>query len=345
MPAASRCAGKGWRTLLVPHGVGTVVRVENSRGVALEHLAIVGAASGTEAQALVTARNVLGFVMDEVYLVAIATDEGSSLGLELAGYALGARVSQCAFVCDVGVIGGFRKDQALLTGDASIRRFAVRVQPVGDVPGQAGCHYGDTSIARNLVLATRLAGFIAQGGALPLSSFRIDANTLSGTGNGIMAGVGGLRITDNQIHGAAGRERGDGITLVDGADPSGIGEVWITGNRIGNLVGTAIGIHVRARSALIKQNVVTDVRSALTMSDAGAIRHLSVENNQFIGLGEGVNPAGSSGRRAADSRRRRCQRRWQHDRRVHAGCPSGERPRGDSHQPLRRRAGQRESPQ
>ena len=286
--------GKGWRTQLVPHAAGTAVRIEASRSVALEHLAVIGAANGTEAQALVTARNTLGLVLDDVYLVAIPTGEGSSLGLELAGYALGVRVSQSVFVCDVGLIGGFRKDQALLTGQLSIADSLFVCSQSAMFLGRRAVHYGDTVIARNLVVATRLAGLIVQGGALPLSSFRIDANTLSGTGNGIMAGVGGLRITDNQIHGATGRERGDGISLLEGPNPTGLGEVWITGNRIGNLAGDAIEIRAAADSVLIKQNIVTDVRSGLGFSDTGSVRHLSIENNQFRRLGAGVNPAGAS---------------------------------------------------
>jgi len=108
-----------------------------------------------------------------------------------------------------------------------------------------------------------------------------------------VAGVDGLRISDNEVRGLTARQSGNGIVLTDGLDPAGIGHVWVTGNHVDEVGGAAILVRVPLGSALIKQNILEGALSGIVFRDAGAVAHGSIENNQLLRIGEVLNPTGS----------------------------------------------------
>ncbi|MDN0075080.1 DUF6519 domain-containing protein [Crenobacter sp. SG2303] len=306
-----RIRGKGWRTVLV--STGPVIAIQDSLGVVLEDFAVVGAGAATGGetsvagganQDLVTASNTVGLELDHLYLLALSSGVGRA-AVKLDGYALDTRVHECAIVADVGITGGMANPEVsskegLLTASLSISDNLLVCNRVGLQMGKGSFHYGDNTLSRNLVLGSRESGFVAQGGALLGSSFRIDANSLYVAGNGIVAGVDGLRITDNEIRSSRAREisngigSSNGIVLAAGLDPSGIEHVWITSNRLAEFPGNGIEVQVPVGSAIIKQNVVEHTYGGIVFVKAGASSHLSIENNQLLNIAEGYDPQGGS---------------------------------------------------
>ena len=104
-------------------------------------------------------------------------------------------------------------------------------------------HYGELALTGNLLLLCSQAGITATGAALPAASVTIAENVLQVTGDGIVAGSNGLRITDNEVVGAAARGKtATGITLAPGLDKGPINHAYITANRLSGLPGDGIAI-------------------------------------------------------------------------------------------------------
>ena len=288
-----RIRGKGWRTLLVTESPGPVVQVSDSIGITIEHLAAAGAAASTTREGLIDARNVAGLELDHVFLLALSSGDAVSAGVSLRGYALGARMRECAVVADVGIAGGGDKKGFLLTNALTLTDNLFVCNRIGVSLGRKILHYGETSIARNLMLGARETGVLAVGATFPGATFSIEGNVLHLRGDAVVAGVDGLRILDNEIAGQA-KATGNGVVLDPGLDPRGIGHCWITGNRIADMQGAGIAVRTALGSALIKQNMIERMRRGIVFSEAGAAAHLSIENNQFLDIAVGFNPEAES---------------------------------------------------
>jgi len=280
--------GKGWRTVLAPERPGPAIHIQDSIGVILEDFAIVGTTERKRSgQGLITTNNTVKLHLDRLYL--LAPPSGASIGVKFDGCLLGASMRQCAVVADIGITGGIEKEGQLLTANLSISDNLLVCSHTGLELGKRSLHYGDTCFARNLIQSSRQAAIMVQGGTLPGSSFRIDANSLFVSGDGIVAAVGTLRITDNVIRGSLRGKEGNsnnGVVLTGGLDPSGIDQVWITGNQLTELLGAGIEVRTPLGSAIIKQNVIERTRSGVRFVDEGASSHLSIENNQLLRIAE-----------------------------------------------------------
>ena len=288
-----RIRGKGWRTVLVTESPGPALRVSNSIGVTIEHITAAGAAIGTTSEGLVDARNVMGLDLDHLYLLALSPGDAVSAGVSLGGYILAARLRECVVVADVGITGG-QKEGFLITNMLTLMDSLFLCKRIGISLARRCLHFGETRIARNLVLTASQTGIQAIGAALPGSSFTIEGNVMHLPGDAIVAGVDGLRILDNEISGPSQRVLGNGVVLADGLDPRGIGHCWITGNRIADMQGTGIAVHTALGSALIKQNVIERTRRGIVFGGAGAAAHLSIENNHLLEIAAGFNPEAES---------------------------------------------------
>jgi hypothetical protein len=288
-----RIRGKGWRTLLVTELPGPVMQVSDSIGVAIEHLAAVGAAANTTSQGLIDVRNVAGLELEHLFLLALSSGDSVSAGVSLGGYALSVRLRECAVVADVGIRGGEEKQGFLLTTALTLADNLFACNRIGVRLGRNSLHYGETSIARNLTLFAREAGVQALGAALPGATVSIEGNVLHLVGDAIVAGIDGLRILDNEIAGLS-KATGNGIVLDPGLDPRGIGHCWITGNRIADMQATGIAVRTALGSAFIKQNMIERMRGGIVFSAAGSAEHLSIENNQLLEIAAGFNPATES---------------------------------------------------
>ena len=288
-----RIRGKGLATQLVTESPGPVVEVSDSIGVTLEQLTVVGAAASVTPKGLIDARNVAGLALDELFLLGLSSGDTLSAGVSLSGYALGVALRECAVVADVGVAGGESEKEFLFVSALKFTDNLFLCNRIGVSLGTRSLHYGETSIARNLMLSQRDAGVRAVGAAFPGATILIEGNVLHLRGDAIVAGIDGLRILDNEIAGQA-KAEGNGIVLAPGLDPRGIGHCWITGNRIADMPGTGIAVRAPLGSALIKQNMIERMRRGIVFSEAGEATHLSIENNHLLEIAAGFNPEDES---------------------------------------------------
>ncbi len=293
--------GKGWGTVLSTEitdrqiGINSAIQIQNSQSITLEDFTVVGAEHGPFRDELIMARDTIGVRLDRLQLRAFS--KSISVAVMLDGYALDMSVQQCVIKADVGIAGGSSKEKLLLTSNLSLAHNLLVCDSVGLRLDKRSLHYGITEFTRNLVLATKQAAVIALGGVLPGSSFRIHANSLrvAEDGDVIIAGVGGLHITDNELCGGGVRgKNGNGIVLAPGLDPSGIDHVWITGNRLTKLPGIGIEVRIPLVSAIIKQNIVEHARGGIIFLDAGESAHLSIDNNQLLNIAEGSDSTSST---------------------------------------------------
>lgn len=284
-----RIRGKGWRTMLVPVGPGTAVRVTSSVSIVLESLAIIGA--GSDKEALIAAHNVAGLELDQLVLIALPGAAGAGTAVSLGSVALGVRVRESVLVSGTGIADGATEGGALLTAQLAIEDNLLVCREVGVRFATRTFHYADGAIAHNLILGARGSGINMLGGSLPGASFRIDANTLFVAGDAIVGGTDGLRVTDNQIRGMR-ADSANGIVLAPGLDPAGIGHLWITGNHIAGMPGAGIDARTPLGSALIKNNLLEELRSGVVFTSANESAHVSVENNQLLRIANGFDPAG-----------------------------------------------------
>lgn len=290
-----RLRGKGWRSMLITESPGPAIRVSGGLGVILENFAAAGAAASSTPTGLIDARNTLGLELDHLYLLALSPGDALSAGVSLTGYALGARVRECAMVADVGIAGGVGEKGFLLASALVVTDSLFLCGRYGIALGRRSLHLGETRIARNLVLIANQAGVQALGVAFPGSTFAIEGNVLQLLGNGIVAAVDGLRILDNEMRSLNSKATGSGVVLEASMDPRGIGHCWITGNRIANMPnGAGIEVRVPLGSAMIKQNMIERTRQGIVFVDAGAAAHLSIENNHLTQIALGYNPANES---------------------------------------------------
>ena len=288
---AVRIRGKGWRTMLVPLGAGAAIRVEGSVSIALDSLAVIGA--GSDKEALIMARNVAGFELDQLVLVALPGTSGAGTAVSLGDVALGVRVRESVVVSGTGIADGASESGTVLTAQLAIEDNLLLCRDIGVRFVGRSYHHAEVSIAHNLVLLARRRGIAMTGAALPGASIRIDANTLFIGGDGIVAGTDGLRVTDNQVRSTR-PEIGSGIVLERGLDPVGIRHLWITGNHVAEMPGAGIDVRTPVGSALIKSNLLEDLRSGVVFSPAGGLSaHVSIENNQLLRIANGIDPAGA----------------------------------------------------
>jgi hypothetical protein len=116
-----------------------------------------------------------------------------------------------------------------------------------------------------------------------------NANATVSFGTGIVCGVSAARISDNDIlqQGAA---SGDGIILEASLLPSTLDDCQVFGNRITGVAGIGLEIRATVGSAMIKQNSIEKtgaggiVMTGPATGGAASAQHLSIANNQLLGL-------------------------------------------------------------
>jgi len=292
--------GKGWRTVLIPEGTGSAIAVERSVSVRLEQFAVAGAAGTGDGRALVASRNNVALELDHLYLLALSHAQADSIGVQLAGYALGFTMRQCAVLAGIGVGAGLGKDKdkdkedGLMAAALDLSDNLFVCNRHGVALGRRTLLFGHNGFSRNLVLGCRATGLSAIGATLPGGSLTITGNAVSVTGDAIVAGVDTLRVVDNDIRGADAKESGHGIVLCTGLDPKGIDAAWISGNRIGDLAGHAVDVRGPVGSASIGGNLIERARAAIVLAQDAACRRLSITGNDLRDIAIQSNTEGES---------------------------------------------------
>ena len=287
-----RIRGQGWRTLLQAGKAGALVNVSRATGVAIENLAMVGAAVGEGTATLIGATHCIDLQLSHLVVVAVGPGDATAAAVGLSGIALGCSIRDCTLVAEQGVIARHGEPNYLLTANLRITDSLLFCGQQGIRLDGATLHYGEVRIAGNLLLACSQAAVTVTGASFPNAAVTIDGNVLQVSGTGIRAGVDGLRILDNELVGAAAQVPPDGIAFAPGLDTGAIDRAMVTGNRIRGFGGNGIAIRHTLGDTMIKSNAIEEVGlAAIAMEDDASASYLCIENNHFSEIGAGFNQA------------------------------------------------------
>lgn len=284
-----RIRGQGWLTLIEGPKGGSALDITQSAGVAIENLTVLGSTAGEGPSALLEARNCVDLQLTHLVLVNLAAGKTISAAVGLAGLMLGGVIRDCALVAVRGItaLAGRQEIPYLLTAKCRVTDNVFLCKRQGLSLEGMSLHYGELRLSGNHFLGCAEAGIVTTGGALPGASIAIANNVMQVGGAGVVAGVDGLRVVDNEIV-ASSKTPADGIVLKAGLDRGAIDGALITGNRIRGFQGNGLAIRHPLGRAMIKSNQIDNVRlGALAMEGKAGAAYLCLENNHFADLGVG----------------------------------------------------------
>lgn len=298
-----RMRGQGWATLLVARAPGSVLRIADGTGVALENFSVIGSAAREDSSAMVEVTNTIDFQAEHINVLALTEGDASGgngggagvgvgVAIGLSGNLLGARITACALVATQGIARVTVRDRAhLFSGELVIRdnvficsRHAVRCDEVS-------LHFGNTTICANLMLNGAAPAIVATGAVLGGAALRITDNVIHSTGGGILAGVSGLCIADNRINGSDSaederRETADGIVIEDGLFVAPLVDIEIRHNQLRRIAGNAIRLSRPLQSCRIDANRIHDTGlGAIVMDRDASAASLTIHANHCERLG------------------------------------------------------------
>jgi hypothetical protein len=277
-----RLRGQGLSTVLLATGSGTAIDVRRSISVLVENLAVV-TSSVERATDAIRLDRCLDATLRRCFVLNLRGERRGKggTGVRLAGYAIGACIDECVLAADTGVAGGIvdEDDEAVLvTASLRVDSNWLVCGLRGIAFGALAVHLVGTRITRNTIWGCNEAGVLAQGGG-SAGPFDIASNALRVAGSGIVAGVGSVRIDDNDVRGGS----HDGVVLAGGLDPAAIEQCHVTGNRIADFAGCGIAVRRPVGTALIEHNTVANTfGSGIEVADDGTARLMTVAHNQLV---------------------------------------------------------------
>jgi hypothetical protein len=276
-----RVRGQGSRTMLVSAQTATPVQIEQCVDVTVENLAVLAAVAGGSAKSVIGLRNNFGCRLQHLAVLGVGVGDAASVAIGLAGYAFGTTIEGCALAGDVGIASSVgEKANYLLTVNLGVEDNFIWCAQRGVSFERAVLHVAEARLRGNTIVGSRNAGVLATGGVPPGSTLNICGNVVATAGNGIVIGVDGARIVENDVSALESAETGDGIALVPGLDASGIDGCQILANRISGVPRNGIAIRTRVNSAMIKQNFITSVGTGgIVVEDGGSLGSVAIENN------------------------------------------------------------------
>jgi hypothetical protein len=286
-----RVRGQGWRTLLVATQPGPLVNVTLGIGVAIENLAMIGAATGGATTAVINATHCVDLQMSHLAILAVGAGDAIGAAVGLSGIMLSCTVHDCTLVAERGVVSAANAEASyLLSANLRVTDSLMFCREQGIRLAGTSLNYGETRIAGNLLLVCGQAGIVATGATYPGSNVAIAGNVMQIRGSGILAGVDGLRIEGNEMLGGVTREPADAIVLEPGLAKGAIDGAMIMDNRIRGFSGNGIAIRHMLGNTMIKSNTIDSVGLAAIVMEADAsASYLCIENNHFTALGSGFN--------------------------------------------------------
>jgi hypothetical protein len=303
--ASVRVKGHGSGTSLAYTGTGGAVRVADGRDVVLEDFRVFVVRGGAE-EAMPPAafhlRNGAGLRLRQVAGIVEAGAEGrlEGIGLALEGNQIGLEVADSLLAAPtaIGTLAEAERQGYCALQEALIRDNALAGERGIALEGLV-MHLGATRILGNAIAARRIGILCTGTGALQppkdeavpiagmpraLASVTIRDNSirLAAEASGVVAGVPGLLVEDNDISAPGGpveRAAAAGIRLVQGFLPRPLPEARIEGNRLRGLHGAGIGIEAPWAALSIRGNLVQDCATGIRSSAEARIGVLTCEGN------------------------------------------------------------------
>lgn len=290
--APLRIQGRGWQTMLIAQNKERrALDIHKSLGLVLENFTVIGADADGQAT-LISARDTVALEMGHLYVLGLGR-EGRAVAL--GGYSLKTHIDECVLAGATAVSAGGSKEPSLLV-DLKISDCLLFCSNAGLAFGRNAVSLAHNVIARNLIFQrgerrqtqSMVGGIIAVGGALKESSFSIESNTIHVDGSGIIAGLAGVKILNNEIHATGGTEN-SGVVLDGGLDPDGIDHLWVCGNHISKFANAGIEARIPVRTAMIKQNIIRNTDAGIVFPLNAPSEEVAIENNQLLDLATAFN--------------------------------------------------------
>ncbi len=289
---AVRIRGQGAATVLIqPRGDAAFI-LSDAQWCTLDYLTVHTVAGTTSAPAI-RLQNSLGTMIERLIIGPPTTDgDGPLAGVLLEpGFLLMTKIRDNFIWAQQGVSSseitkqdsGDESKEPLLLNNFLCEKNDLRCSETGVQLGDQTFCLNHCSIAGNTIYDTEAAGVSVTGFAIPRVDLVRNFLTVA-AGDGIVAGIGGVDICDNQITGLA-EQTGSGIRLAGGTNPVALLPVVISGNGILGLRGNGIVLEKQAGSVQVDRNVIHGVGgSGVVMSDGSAANSLSVRSNEFVNI-------------------------------------------------------------
>jgi hypothetical protein len=217
----------------------------------------------------------------------VAKGEAAAVGLSGALFELSIRGNDIQ--TQRGIVASGSSDQGTSLADLRIDDNLFDCRESAIVLPDVTVHQFVSRIAGNHFTDCRDGAIQLTGAAAPGFGVEVTGNSLSVLGDGIRAGIDGLRIAGNQLAVAkAGDEGRVGILLVEGiGSKDGLDDCHVVDNRI---VGFGLGIVFKTAIAnsLVRGNQIEGAELGLACAET-TVQQLSIDQNQFtVGKGGAI---------------------------------------------------------
>ena len=292
-----RLRGQGINTDLRYTGRGPALLIQDSEAVVVEEVMIVARRNNPELPVVnVRSSNHVTLQQNTILQLGESKDDIAAIGLE--GQLIGTTIRENALFAPVGIGNSITIAQPLPQAFVS-RAVSSKVAPLATASlhitknaifgGQRGVslvgmsvHTQETRVTDNLIRNCLEGGIVLLGYVSPGFGLDVCNNQILAKGAGIVIGINGARISENNIGAEEGNITGDGIVLGVGLDHNGLDECQVLANRITGRGGNGIFITGNVNSAVIKNNIIQSVDGGgIIMDDKSRAKTLSIENNQL----------------------------------------------------------------
>jgi hypothetical protein len=277
-----RLVGKGIASRL--QATGRILAIETSKNISLEAFAVLCRPTGQAADAALSIRASQDINVESLS-IQIQNQNPAWSAVQLSGALTDVRLRANTLFGFIGIrsgdpTGGQTALTDLRIDDNFFDCTAIAIQLTG-----VTVHEQVSRLRGNRVARCQQSGFVLSGATAPGYGVEIAGNVLTVEGDGIEAGLDGLRLLGNEMLQAVPAAPGNhnGLLLTAGAaNQNGIETTQILNNRIAGFQGAAIVARVpELRAMEIKQNQIERVGAGLLFEVAGLIDQLVIENNQL----------------------------------------------------------------
>ena len=286
--------GQGAQTSLVYAGSGPALVVDGSAGVTIEKLMLATAAREGEAQPALLFINSSSVTLQRCAGLCLGTSINSAV-VGLAGIMIGTIIRENSFLGPVGIgnVPGKQAAGAVLAAQtAPLLTLGMLIEDNWLLCSRRGVslagvtlHALETRVAGNFINDCAQGGIVATGFVLTGSSLEVEGNECRASGQGIVVGTSGARVTANSITGNNQKTGGDAIVLTLGFDKTGIDQCHVIANRVTGVAGAGIAVEAIVKSAMIKNNFIDGaVFGGIVMGEKSSAQFITVENNRIANI-------------------------------------------------------------
>jgi hypothetical protein len=252
------------------------------------------AAREGEAQPAILFTNSSSVTLQRCAGLCLGTSTNSAV-VGLAGILIGTIIRENSFLGPVGIgnVPGKQAAGAVLAAQtAPLLTLGMLIENNWLLCSRRGVslvgvslHALETRVARNFINDCAQGGIVATGFVLTGSSLDVEGNEVRASGQGIVVGTNGARVSANSISGNNQKTGGDAIVLTLGFDKTGIDQCHVIANRVTGVAGIGIAVEAIVKSVMIKNNFIDGaVFGGIVMGEKSSAQFITVENNRIANI-------------------------------------------------------------